>query len=214
MWIPKIWIWIWSEESTLSEDFMDSWSVFGFGNPDLDFPKQIHPFVYNVRQHLWRNAGQRMHCFRANDRSHRSENPRAVCVFVSPVLIPSSTNRRVDSFASCANSICNHLPAGIYLLPTARWHLAIAITSHKKLNSKNDRSFSYLSLIFGYLVLGKDTKNAAGNVNMKKTLFYYYWPIVVERVINVYAPCIDITCAAVSTKYDNVVFIKAEKIRR
>ena len=95
-------------------------------------------------------------------------------MFVSPVLIPSSTNRRVDSFASWANSICIHLPAGIYLLPTARWHLAIAITSHKKLNSKNDRSFSYLPLIFGYLVPGKDTKNAAGNVNMKKNLFYYY----------------------------------------
>ena len=43
-----------SEESTLSVDFMDSWSVFGFaqkkrksvfgfGNPDLDFPKKTHP---------------------------------------------------------------------------------------------------------------------------------------------------------------------------
>ena len=43
-----------SEESTLSVDFMDSWSVFGFaqknvksvfgfGNPDWDFPKSTHP---------------------------------------------------------------------------------------------------------------------------------------------------------------------------
>ena len=54
LWISKIWIWIWSEESTLSVDFMDSWSVFGFAqknakslfgfrNPDLDFPKKTHP---------------------------------------------------------------------------------------------------------------------------------------------------------------------------
>ena len=53
-WISKIWIYIWSEESTLSVDFMDSWSVFGFaqknvksvfgfGNPDWDFPKSTHP---------------------------------------------------------------------------------------------------------------------------------------------------------------------------
>ena len=54
LWISKIRIWIWSEESTLSVDFMDSWSVFGFaqknvksvfgfGNPDWDFPKSTHP---------------------------------------------------------------------------------------------------------------------------------------------------------------------------
>ena len=30
LWISKIRIWIWSEESTRSVDFMDSWSVFGF----------------------------------------------------------------------------------------------------------------------------------------------------------------------------------------
>ena len=52
--ISKIRICIWSEESTLSVDFMDSWSafgfaqknvksVFGFGNPDWDFPKSTHP---------------------------------------------------------------------------------------------------------------------------------------------------------------------------
>ena len=50
----------------------------------------------NVRQ-PWRNTEQIMHCFRANTR-YRSENPRVVCVFVSPVLIPSSTYRRVDYF--------------------------------------------------------------------------------------------------------------------
>ena len=52
--ISKIRICIWFEESTLSVDFMDSWSafgfaqknvksVFGFGNPDWDFPKRTHP---------------------------------------------------------------------------------------------------------------------------------------------------------------------------
>ena len=49
--ISKIRIWIWSEESIQSVDFMDPWSgfgfaqkneksVFGFGNPDLGFPKK------------------------------------------------------------------------------------------------------------------------------------------------------------------------------
>ena len=32
-------------------------------------------------------------------------------------------------------------------------------------------SFSYLPLVFGYLVLGKDTKNTAGLVIMKKNLY-------------------------------------------
>ena len=36
-------------------------------------------------------------------RDTEPKNPRAVCVFVSPVLIPSSTNRRVDLFASFAS---------------------------------------------------------------------------------------------------------------
>ena len=54
LWISKIQIWIWSEESTQSVDFMDSWSLFGFapknvksvsgfGIPDLDFPTKTHP---------------------------------------------------------------------------------------------------------------------------------------------------------------------------
>ena len=50
--ISKIRIWIWSEESTLSVHFMDSWSVFGFAqkhaksvfgfgtDPHLDSPKK------------------------------------------------------------------------------------------------------------------------------------------------------------------------------
>ena len=55
LWISKIRIWIWSEESTLSVDFMNSWSVFGyapkhpksvfgFGNPDLDSEIRIWIF--------------------------------------------------------------------------------------------------------------------------------------------------------------------------
>ena len=53
----KIRIWIWSEESTLSVDFMNSWSVFGytqkhsksvfgFGNPYLDFLEKKHPNIH------------------------------------------------------------------------------------------------------------------------------------------------------------------------
>ena len=53
LWISKIRICIWSEESTLSfYGFMirfwicpkkNAKSVFGFGNPHLDFPKKTHP---------------------------------------------------------------------------------------------------------------------------------------------------------------------------
>ena len=53
LWISKIRICIWSEESTLSfYGFMIRFwicqkkpakSVFGFGNPHLDFPKKTHP---------------------------------------------------------------------------------------------------------------------------------------------------------------------------
>ena len=35
---------------------------------------------------------------------YKTEDPRAVCVFVSPVLIPSSTNCRVDSIETFAYS--------------------------------------------------------------------------------------------------------------
>ena len=56
-----------------------------------------------------------MHCFRANT-WYRSENPRAVCVFVSPVLIPSSTNRRVDHFHP--TRYLSHLPTRLlYCMP-------------------------------------------------------------------------------------------------
>ena len=44
-----------------------------------------------------------MYCFRANT-WYRTKNPRALRVFVSPLLIPSSTNNRVDSFATYAYS--------------------------------------------------------------------------------------------------------------
>ena len=57
LWIPKLRISIGSEESTLSVDFMNSWSVFGyaqkhsksvfgFGNPYLDFPEKRHPYIH------------------------------------------------------------------------------------------------------------------------------------------------------------------------
>ena len=40
---------------------------------------------------------------------YRTENPRAMCVFVSPVLNPSSTNCRLDSFATYVYSCCTCL---------------------------------------------------------------------------------------------------------
>ena len=112
-----------------------------------------------------------MHSFRANDQSYSSENPRAVCMFVSSVLIPSSTNRRVDSFASRANSICTHLPAGIYLLPTARWNLAIAITSYKKLNPKNDRKFFIFAVGFWVLNTWKRYEKHSWTRHHEKNLY-------------------------------------------
>ena len=88
---------------------------------------------------------------------YRAENPRAVYVFMSPLLIPSSTNRRVDSFTKCTYS-CRICPLEFLLilgLKTIKkfqitvihelskqieqrtrigkifacWHLAIALTS-------------------------------------------------------------------------------------
>ena len=68
LWISKIRIWIWSEDSTQSVDFKDSWFVFGIGNPYLDFPKKTHPFTtvaivlesennrHTCKLHLWRGA--------------------------------------------------------------------------------------------------------------------------------------------------------------
>ena len=52
-----------------------------------------------------------MHCFLANS-WYRSKNLRAVCVFVSPVLIPSSANRRLDHFHP--TRYLSHSPAGIF----------------------------------------------------------------------------------------------------
>ena len=46
---------------------------------------------------------------------HRSENPPALGVFVSPVLISSSTNRRVDHFHPT-----RYLSHGIFLLHAAK----------------------------------------------------------------------------------------------
>ena len=54
MWISKIRIWIWSEESTPSVDFMDSWSVFGFAqktqNTFLD--SEIHIWIFPKKRTL------------------------------------------------------------------------------------------------------------------------------------------------------------------
>ena len=97
-----------------------------------------------------------MHFFRAN-MLHKTEDPRAVCVFVSPVLIPSSTDCRVDSIETYAYScrICLLEFLSVFRLKNkkkikitvihdiskqieqhtrigkifARWHFAIATTS-------------------------------------------------------------------------------------
>ena len=64
LWISKIRIWIRSEETTLRVDLMDPWSVFGFdqnngksvfgfGNPDLDFPKTTHPMFPEQVHACW-----------------------------------------------------------------------------------------------------------------------------------------------------------------
>ena len=54
MWISKIRIWIWSEESTPSVDFMDSWSVSGFAqktqNTFLD--SEIHIWIFPKKRTL------------------------------------------------------------------------------------------------------------------------------------------------------------------
>ena len=90
-----------------------------------------------------------MHCFWVNT-WHRTENTRAMCMFVSPVLALSSTNHWVDSFATYAYSCCICLLEFFYChrmiihdfskqikqsTPIgkifARWHLVIAITSKK-----------------------------------------------------------------------------------
>ena len=72
------------------------------------YPEKLYRVT--VRQPR-RNAGKRMHCFRANA-WYRSENPRAVCVFIIPLLIPFSNNRRVDHFHSTL--YLSHLHAGIF----------------------------------------------------------------------------------------------------
>ena len=74
-------------------------------------------FLAMFWEHLNR---QRMHCFRTNT-WYRTKDPLAVCVLVSPVLIPSSTNRRVDSFASLASYAysCRICPQE-FLLPASK----------------------------------------------------------------------------------------------
>ena len=56
----------------------------------------------NLRQ-PWRNAGQRMHCFRANT-WYRSENPRAVCMFW--VLCSSRLQPIIGWIISILRDIC------------------------------------------------------------------------------------------------------------
>ena len=46
LWISKIRIWIWSEESTLSVDFMNSWSVFGYAPKTLKIRFWIRKSVF------------------------------------------------------------------------------------------------------------------------------------------------------------------------
>ena len=61
-----------------------------------------------VRQHLWPNTEQRLHCFRANA-WYSTENPRAKCVLVNPVFIPPYLHLHLQHVRMTA-----HLPAGIF----------------------------------------------------------------------------------------------------
>ena len=59
------------------------------------------------------------------------------CVFVSPVLIPSSTNRRVDHFHP--TRYLSHLPAGIfYCMPLRK------ITQRNFVSLKQDNSEGFI----------------------------------------------------------------------
>ena len=60
------------------------------------------------------------------------ENSRAVCVFVSPLLIPSVTNRRVDSFATYTYS-CRICPMGFFIV----FRLKIKKQKLKKFQRRN-----------------------------------------------------------------------------
>ena len=50
LWISKIRIWIWSKESTLSVDFMDLWSVFGFAPKKRKIPFWIQKSGFGFSQ--------------------------------------------------------------------------------------------------------------------------------------------------------------------
>ena len=79
LWISKIRIWIWSEEFTLNVDFMDSWSVFGyapknsksvfgFGNPYLDFPEKTHPNIHVSSNGVTKNCVEYLRPWGRNQR--------------------------------------------------------------------------------------------------------------------------------------------------
>lgn len=69
-----------------------------------------------VRQHLWPNTEQRLHCFRANA-WYSTENPRAKCVLVNPVFIPPYLHLHLQHVRMTA-----HLPAGIFHCMPLRKH--------------------------------------------------------------------------------------------
>ena len=71
LWISKILIWIWSEESTQSVDFTDPWSVFGFAlkneNPFLD--SEIRIWIYPPKKRTSSSTDKETH-------NHRNPQPR------------------------------------------------------------------------------------------------------------------------------------------
>ena len=114
----------------------------------------------------WRNAGQRMHCFRVNT-WYRSENPRAVCVFVSPVLmiIPSSTNRQVDHFHP--TWYLSHLPAGIfYCMPLKKNATKFFVFEAKLFGRLHWHTINFVSF--------KKRPNSSLYVQYSRTLIWFF----------------------------------------
>ena len=121
-----------------------------------------------------------MHCFRANT-WYRTEHPRAVCVFASPVLIASSINRRVDSFAS--------LPAGIFYcllrkIITPQNLLCLWSKIIRKASSVHHKSLLFFSWKLDFLSCKKDggrigRKQDANNCEVETTFaFFISWSFI------------------------------------
>ena len=73
LWISKIRIWIWSEQSTLRVDSMDSWSVSGFApqkrkiclwirKSEFGFSQKTHPETWQDTEFFLKKKGKTKNC--------------------------------------------------------------------------------------------------------------------------------------------------------